>query len=113
MHKRHIEDSVGGNGSITGLRGLEDIECRPFLIRRVEALRLQIEHGPVTAFESHQLVVGAELDDAPVFEAILKLLRQYDEATESDPEDRRRISFLMMALTVARTPDVPIPAGFA
>lgn len=56
--------------------------------------------------------VPDEIDDAPVFEAILKLLRQFDEATEENPEDRRRMSFLMMALTVARTPDVPLPAGF-
>ncbi len=56
--------------------------------------------------------VPDEIDDAPVFEAILKLLRQFDEATEEDPENRRRMSFLMMALTVARTPDVPLPAGF-
>ncbi len=41
----------------------------PFIVlRRVEPLRLQIEHRPVAAALRHQLVVRAELDDAAVLE---------------------------------------------
>jgi hypothetical protein len=49
------------------------------------------------------------IDDAPVFAAILHLLDQYDAATEEAPDDRRRMVYLLMATTVARTPDVPVP----
>jgi uncharacterized protein len=54
--------------------------------------------------------VPDEIDDAPVFAAIRTLLDAYDQMTESDPQDRRRIGLLMMAATAARTPEVPVPA---
>lgn len=54
--------------------------------------------------------VPDEIDDAPVFRAILSLLDGFDAAAKSDPNDRRRMVFLLMAITVARTPDVPVPA---
>ncbi len=54
--------------------------------------------------------VPDEIDDAPVFAAIRHLLDQYDEATEEEPDNRRRLSFLKTAITAARTPDVPVPA---
>jgi hypothetical protein len=50
------------------------------------------------------------IDDAPVFSAIRHLLDQFDEATAADPDDRRGMYYLMTATTVARTPDVPVPA---
>jgi hypothetical protein len=53
--------------------------------------------------------VPEEIDDAPVFRAILRLMDEYDRATEEDPENRRRLVFLLMAITAARTPDVPVP----
>jgi predicted TIM-barrel fold metal-dependent hydrolase len=53
--------------------------------------------------------VPDEIDDAPVFAAIRRLLEIYDELTETEPENRRRLAFLMLAITVARTPDVPVP----
>jgi hypothetical protein len=56
-------------------------------------------------------VVPDDIDDAPVFAAIRKLLEQFEQATAEDPENRRRLAFLMTAMTVARTPDVPLPAG--
>src|SRR5436309_11287934 len=72
LHSRHIDDSAGGRGSIAAdarLRSGEDVIRRArLLFRNVEALRLEIEHGPVTSAERHQLVVRAELDDAPVLE---------------------------------------------
>ncbi|MGO9902199.1 MAG: amidohydrolase family protein [Solirubrobacteraceae bacterium] len=55
--------------------------------------------------------VPDEIDDAPVFAAIRHLLDLYDEATLAEPDNRRRLSFLMMAITAARTPDVPVPAA--
>ncbi len=54
--------------------------------------------------------VPDEIDDAPVFAAIRHLLDRYDEFTLAEPDNRRRLSFLMMAITAARTPDVPVPA---
>ena len=58
--------------------------------------------------------VPDEIDDAPVFAAIRELLDVFDELNEAHPDDRRRFSPLMMASTVARTPDVPVPSsGFA
>jgi uncharacterized protein len=54
--------------------------------------------------------VPDEIDDAPVFAAIRRLLDAFDEAEAQEPDNRRRFAFLMMAMTVARTPDVPVPA---
>jgi predicted TIM-barrel fold metal-dependent hydrolase len=54
--------------------------------------------------------VPDELDDAPAFAAIRGLLDTFDRLTEADPSDRRRFAFLVLAATVARTPDVPVPA---
>jgi hypothetical protein len=55
--------------------------------------------------------VPDEVDDAPVFRAVLSLLDAYDEATQVEPENRRRMTFLLMAITAARTPGVPVPAA--
>jgi predicted TIM-barrel fold metal-dependent hydrolase len=58
--------------------------------------------------------VPDEVDDASVFAAIRELLDVFDELNEANPDDRRRFGPLMMASTVARTPDVPVPSpGFA
>jgi uncharacterized protein len=54
--------------------------------------------------------VPDEIDDAPVFAAIRTLLDDYEDYADEHPADRRRITFLILAATVARTPDVPIPA---
>jgi predicted TIM-barrel fold metal-dependent hydrolase len=51
------------------------------------------------------------VDDAPVFGAIRNLMDAYEEMSAAEPENRRRLSFLIMALTAARTPDVPVPNG--
>jgi uncharacterized protein len=53
--------------------------------------------------------VPDEIDDAPVFGAIRGLLDDYEEYAAENPDSRRRITFLILAATVARTPDVPIP----
>jgi hypothetical protein len=55
--------------------------------------------------------VPEEIDDAPVFAAIRELLDGYDAYTAEHPDDRRRLTFLILALTVARTPEVPMPAA--
>jgi predicted TIM-barrel fold metal-dependent hydrolase len=54
--------------------------------------------------------VPEEIDDAPVFAAIRGLLDAYDQLRDAYPNDRRRIGPLILAATVARTPDVPVPA---
>jgi predicted TIM-barrel fold metal-dependent hydrolase len=53
--------------------------------------------------------VPEEIDDAPVFAVIRGLLDVHDEMASADPEDRRRFAFLILAATVARTPEVPVP----
>jgi hypothetical protein len=53
--------------------------------------------------------VPEEIDDAPVFAAIRKLLDDYEAFSAEHPGERRRLSFLILAATVARTPDVPLP----
>jgi hypothetical protein len=54
--------------------------------------------------------VPDEIDDAPVFEAIRGLIEVFDELNETYPNDRARLGPLIMASTVARTPDVPVPS---
>jgi uncharacterized protein len=54
--------------------------------------------------------VPPEVDDAPVFAAIIDLLDGYEAYAAEHPNDRRRITFLIMAATLARTPEVPLPA---
>jgi uncharacterized protein len=53
--------------------------------------------------------VPDEIDDAPVFEAIRALLDAYDTVRAAGGEDRRGAAFLILAVAVARTPEVPIP----
>ena len=53
--------------------------------------------------------VPDEIDDAPVFAAIRSLLDGYEVYAAENPDERRRITFLILAATVAKTPDVPIP----
>jgi hypothetical protein len=53
--------------------------------------------------------VPDEIDDAPVFDAIRGLIEIFDELNEAYPDDRARLGPLIMASTVARTPDVPVP----
>jgi hypothetical protein len=57
--------------------------------------------------------VPDEIDDAPVFAAIRGLLDAYDEYAAANPQDRRRLAFLMIAASAARTPDIPVPAPVA
>jgi uncharacterized protein len=53
--------------------------------------------------------VPDEVDDAPVFAAIRSLLDNHDQLAAESPTDRRRLAFLILAATAARTPDVPVP----
>ena len=57
--------------------------------------------------------VPDEIDDAPVFSSIRSLLDVFDElnAAAAQPHDRSRLAPLIMASTVARTPDVPLPTS--
>jgi uncharacterized protein len=55
--------------------------------------------------------VPEEIDDAPVFAAIRSLIDIHDQFSEEDPKDRRRIAFLILAATCARTPEVPVPVA--
>jgi predicted TIM-barrel fold metal-dependent hydrolase len=54
--------------------------------------------------------VPADIDDAPVFAAIVELLDGYEALAAEHPGDRRALTFLILAATLARTPEVPLPA---
>jgi uncharacterized protein len=54
--------------------------------------------------------VPDEIDDAPVFAAIRWLIDGYEAYSAEHPDERRRLTFLILAATVAKTPNVPIPA---
>src|SRR5215831_9256504 len=63
LHKRHIDESAGGSGSIACFRLGEDVIGHALLVcRNVEAFRLQIEHGSVAPADRHQLRVRAEFN---------------------------------------------------
>ena len=54
--------------------------------------------------------VPDEIDDAPVFAAVRELIDAHDQLATAFPDDRRRLAPLILAATIARTPDVPLPA---
>src|SRR5437867_11197010 len=71
LHSRHMDERAGGSGEIDGApasgNALEDVIGFPFLVlRRVEPLRLQVEHGPIATAPGHQLAVRPKLHHAPV-----------------------------------------------
>jgi predicted TIM-barrel fold metal-dependent hydrolase len=53
--------------------------------------------------------VPDDIDDAPIFTVIRTLLDTYDELEAAEPTNRSRMAFLILAASVARTPDVPVP----
>ncbi len=53
--------------------------------------------------------VPDDIDDAPVFDAIRRLIDSYDDWTAAEPDNRRRIALLILAVTAAKTPEVPVP----
>jgi predicted TIM-barrel fold metal-dependent hydrolase len=53
--------------------------------------------------------VPDDADDAPVCAAIRGLMDGYEAMAVDEPENRRRLAYLILALSVARTPDVPLP----
>jgi uncharacterized protein len=54
--------------------------------------------------------VPEEVDDAPVFAAIRKLLKTYEGMRAAEPENRATQSLLHLAASAVMTPDVPLPA---
>jgi hypothetical protein len=55
--------------------------------------------------------VPDEIDDAPVFAAVRDLLDTFDAAVAADAKDRSALAFLIQAVIVASTPDVPVLAA--
>src|SRR5271156_6512231 len=68
LHSRHMDDSAGGSGSSSGEGSGEGLIGGALLLGEMEALRLQVEHGPVAAPQRHQLLVRAQLDDPAVLQ---------------------------------------------
>jgi hypothetical protein len=79
------------------------------LIAAIASMR-GADAGELIALARLACDVPDEIDDAPVFEAIRTLLDGYDSYAAEHPDERRRLTFLILACTVARTPDVPVPA---
>jgi predicted TIM-barrel fold metal-dependent hydrolase len=91
-------------------RVLLDRVCQYLLLGAIATMRSN-EAGPEQlALARLACDVPDEIDDAPVFAAVRSLLDAFDQASEADPTDRRRLGILILAANVARTPDVPIPA---
>lgn len=51
------------------------------------------------------------IDDAPVFASVRRLMDTYDTLAAEEPTNRRTLALLILALTVARTPEVPLPTA--
>ena len=81
-----------------------------FLLIGVIATMRGADAGEMIALARLGCNVPESVDDAPVFEAIRGLIDGYDAYAAQNPDDRRRLTFLILAATVARTPDVPVPA---
>ena len=54
-------------------------------------------------------LVPDDHDDAPVCAAVDRLLALWEELNEADPEARAPRRLLMLAASIAQTPDVPLP----
>jgi predicted TIM-barrel fold metal-dependent hydrolase len=78
-------------GTIASMRGTADVATEMLALARLAC------------------DVPDEVDDAPVFAAIRSLLDAHDQLLAAFPDDRRRLGPLILASTVARTPDVPLP----
>jgi predicted TIM-barrel fold metal-dependent hydrolase len=80
------------------------------LLGTIASMRGVTEAGQeMLALARLALDVPTEIDDAPVFAAIGGLMDAYDELA-TGPTDRQALAFLILAVTVARTPEVPVPA---
>jgi hypothetical protein len=80
------------------------------LLGTIASMRGVTEAGQeMLALARLALDVPPEIDDAPVFAAIRGLMDAYDELA-TDATDRQALAFLILAVTVARTPEVPVPA---
>ncbi|MBV9167084.1 MAG: amidohydrolase family protein [Solirubrobacterales bacterium] len=53
--------------------------------------------------------IPSDIDDAPVFAAVLGLLDLHARLSAANPDDRRVRALLILAASVARSPDVPLP----
>jgi predicted TIM-barrel fold metal-dependent hydrolase len=80
------------------------------LLGAIMTMRQSDAAGEMLALARQGCEVPDEIDDAPVFAAIRGLLDAHDELLATDPTDRRRLAFVILAATAARTPDVPVPA---
>jgi hypothetical protein len=57
--------------------------------------------------------VPEDHEEAALFTTIAGLIDAFEAMTLAEPDNRRRLALLMLATSVANTPDVPLPAGVA
>jgi hypothetical protein len=101
-------DAIGERGHAPHV--LLDRVAEFLLLGAIATMRGAEGAGEMLALARLACDVPEDIDDAPVFEAIRLLLDGFDACAAEQPEDRRRLGFLILAATVARTPDVPIPS---
>jgi predicted TIM-barrel fold metal-dependent hydrolase len=81
-------------GAIMSMRGIEPADRgREMLALARQACEVPEEH-----------------DDAPVFAAVANLLDAHGLLATSEPDNRRRFGLLVLAISIASSPDVPLPA---
>jgi predicted TIM-barrel fold metal-dependent hydrolase len=69
------------------------------------------ESAELLALARLALNVPDSIDDAPVFSVLRWLFDVFEQASlVADPEDRGPMRLLILAVVVARTPDIPLPA---
>ncbi len=80
------------------------------LLGTIASMRGPAEMGvEMLALAKLACVVPDDVPEAPLFAAIDRLIDAHDELAAADPANRRRLAFLILATSVARSPDVPIP----
>ncbi len=90
--------------------GLLDRAAEYLLLAAITSMRASDRSPEMLALAELACDVPPDIDDAPVFAVIRELIKTYVQIEAAEPDNRRRLAFLILAATVARTPDVPVPA---
>jgi uncharacterized protein len=82
------------------------------LLQTASLMLFRRAEGALEVLSLARLAMDApdDIDDAPVFAALRRLLAQYEQAAAQQPEERAPLALLTLAAAIAATPDVPVPA---